>query len=133
MSAKPIEFACTRPRSIKRSLTHRSRRRSVARATAGVPAGPMRDCASRRSRLRISGRLESSSTGMRRVVRTAAPRPRSQQARRAHQVGLRGKIGWVVELDGGGRVDDDVAGADELAALIAETEPIASEVELEHP
>src|SRR5216683_2148814 len=56
MSAKPIEFACTRPRSINLSLTQRSRKRSVARATAGVPAGPMRDCASRRSFFKTSVR-----------------------------------------------------------------------------
>src|SRR5260370_2607989 len=57
---------------------------------------------------------------------------RFDQARGAHQVGLRGEIGGVVELDCGSRVDDDVARADERAALFAEAEPVASEVELEH-
>ena len=72
MSEKPIALACTRPRSTRRSLTHRSRRRSVVRAVAGVPAGPILERASRRKRFRISGRLDSSSTGPRRFVRTSA-------------------------------------------------------------
>ena len=54
------------------SLTHRSRRRSVARATAGVPAGPMRERASRFNRFKTSGRRDSSSTGPRSLVRTSA-------------------------------------------------------------
>ncbi len=57
---------------------------------------------------------------------------RFDQARGSHQVRLRGEIRRVVELDGGGRVDHDVAGADQLAALIAEAEPVASQVELQH-
>src|SRR6267143_5074877 len=72
MSLKPIAFAWARPRSTRRSLTHRSRKRSVARATAGVPAGPILERASRRRRFRISGRLDSSSTGARRLVMTTA-------------------------------------------------------------
>ena len=72
MSAKPIAFACTRPLSIKLSLTHRSRKRSVARATAGVPAGPILDPACRRSFFKISGRRDSSSTAGRRFDSTAA-------------------------------------------------------------
>src|SRR5437879_5405711 len=72
MSLKPIAFAWARPRSTRRSLTHRSRKRSVERATAGVPAGPIFERASRRRRFRISGRLDSSSTGPRRLVMTTA-------------------------------------------------------------
>src|SRR2546421_3997119 len=72
MSLKPMAFAWARPRSTRRSLTHRSRRRSVALATAGVPAGPIFERASRRRRFRTSGRLDSSSTGARRLVMTTA-------------------------------------------------------------
>src|SRR5712692_3531228 len=72
MSENPIAFACTRPRSTSLSLTQRSRSRSVMRATAGVPAGPMRERAWRRSLFNISGRRDSSSTGARRFVRTSA-------------------------------------------------------------
>src|SRR6266540_2976571 len=112
MSEKPMELACTRPRSMRRSLTHRSRKRSVALATAGVPAGPMRDVASRRRRFSTSGRLD--------------------KAGRAEQVGLGGKISRVVELDRGGRVDDDVARAHLFTGCIAQTQTITTEVELEH-
>src|SRR5438034_1215361 len=72
MSLKPIAFACTRPRSTSRSFTHFSRRRSVARAIAGVPAGPTFDRASRRSLRRTSGLRDSSSTGLRSPASTAA-------------------------------------------------------------
>src|SRR6266568_4209699 len=72
MSVKPIAWAWVRPRSTRRSLTQRSRRRSVARAMAGVPAGPMRERASALSLFRISGRLDSSSTGPRKLDSTSA-------------------------------------------------------------
>src|SRR6266550_2899242 len=133
MSEKPIALACTRPRSTRRSLTHRSRRRSVVRAVAGVPAGPILERASRRKRFRISGRLDSSSTGPRRFVRTSASwrqlRPGSS---RAAQVGLRGQIGRVVEFHGRRRMDDDVACSQLLAAFIVETKPVATKIDLDH-
>src|SRR5712692_7224363 len=72
MSVKPMARAWLRPRSTSRSLTQRSRRRSVVRAVAGVPAGPMRERAWRWRRFSTSGRRDSSSTAARRLVSTWA-------------------------------------------------------------
>src|SRR5437660_2923264 len=57
---------------------------------------------------------------------------RPDQPGGTQEVGLGGKVRRVVELDGGGRVDDDVAAEELLAAGLAEAETVPPEVDLEH-
>src|SRR5437588_9278879 len=57
---------------------------------------------------------------------------RPDQPGGTQEVGLGGKVRRVVELDRGGRVDDDVAAEELLAAGLAEAETVPPEVDLEH-
>ncbi len=47
---------------------------------------------------------------------------------RAEQVDLDGLVERGVEADGGRRVDDDVAGGQQSAAVVVEAEPVAADV-----
>ena len=74
----PVEEESRRPEVLNK-LRREARSRmgpagtpAVARATAGVPAGPMRERASRRRRFSTSGRRDSSSTGPRSEESTSA-------------------------------------------------------------
>ena len=57
---------------------------------------------------------------------------RLHHPRRAEQVGLGREVCRIVELDGGGRMDHDLALSKLLATRVAEAEPVAAEVQLEH-
>src|SRR5437899_675324 len=61
----------------------------------------------------------------------AARRQRSHKARGTEQVGLRGEVGGIVELDRGRRMDDDVAGPNLVLRRLAEPQALAAQVDLD--
>ncbi len=64
-------------------------------------------------------------------LRTGAAH-RFDQARGAQEVGLRGEVGGVVELDRGSGGDHDVAARELRPALLGQAQAVAAEVDLDH-